>query len=247
MRAALRRPALARVHRRLWHDVWTPGRLGGATADASRPQLLRWHFVALHERPALSAVGGAAGAAFLGDLGAQAFEAAASVPPAPGAPAAAPRAVGFAAIVGAIVGGVGHAWHRRFLVPTFPGRTYESGLRALVDLTLFAPAAFAAVVAGVSLLETSDAARTRAKLAAELQAQAHHMGRLWFVWGAGQALSNFLAPVALQPAVALALATVWSGYASFVVHQPAQTRALEARLPTAEERGEYLRESRKWD
>jgi hypothetical protein len=40
---------------------------------------------------------------------------------------------------------------------------------------------------------------------------------------------------------------VWSGYASFVVHQPAQTRALEARLPTPEERGEYLRESRKWD
>ena len=61
MRAALRHPALPRVHRRLWHDVWTPGRLGGATADASRPQLLRWHFVALHERPALSAVGGAAG------------------------------------------------------------------------------------------------------------------------------------------------------------------------------------------
>ena len=128
-----------------------------------------------------------------------------------------------------------------------PGAHVRAGLRALVDLTLFAPAAFAAVVAGVSLLETSDAARTRAKLAAELQAQAHHMGRLWFVWGAGQALSNFLAPVALQPTVALALATVWSGYASFVVHQPAQTRALEARLPTPEERGEYLRESRKWD
>ena len=50
-----------------------------------------------------------------------------------------------------------------------------------------------------------------------------------------------------QSLVALALATVWSGYASFVVHQPAQTRALEARLPTPEERGEYLRESRKWD
>ena len=217
MRAALRHPALPRVHRRLWHDVWTPGRPRGRPTTGRRAGTA-------HER--------AAGAAFLGDLGAQAFEAARS---------------SARCVVGGRVGGVGHAWHRRFLVPTFPGRTYESGLRALVDLTLFAPAAFAAVVAGVSLLETSDAARTRAKLAAELQAQAHHMGRLWFVWGAGQALSNFLAPVALQPAVALALATVWSGYASFVVHQPAQTRALEARLPTPEERGEYLRESRKWD
>ena len=117
--------------RRSWHDVTTMGRFGLATTDGALPRPLRAYLHALHARPRTCAVAGAAAAGAAGDILAQLFEAASSTmngasdaePTSPSARAA--RTLTHAALVGALVGGVGDLWFRS-LLKKFPGHSYEA-------------------------------------------------------------------------------------------------------------------------
>ena len=148
------------LHRR-WHDVATPGRLGIMDAESSAPGALSRLLQMMHRRPLMSAAAMATTTAAVGDMLAQLTLAFDSGRAGSSAPVARPqyanphaavaamlaspklidgalpetgwqRTARFAATVGILAGIGGELWFRGLLM-SYPGWTYNSMVRTVVD------------------------------------------------------------------------------------------------------------------
>lgn len=220
-----------------WHDVTTPGRHGLATTDHALPRPLRAYLHALHARPRLCAIVGAAGAGAAGDMLAQLLGAALAPPDAepPSLSARASRTLTHAAFVGALVGGAGDVWFRA-LAKKFPGHTYEAAVRGILDQALFAPVVLGIFVGAATIAGGSDVPYAQFRLREDW---IHPVGKMWSVWLGGGALSYLYAPAAWQPVVACAQALLWNCYISARVHAAKAPPLLRERYMET-----YLRDAR---
>lgn len=244
---------------RTWHDVCTSGRLGDPSA-MSAPAVLRTYLRLLHERPVTIAVAGTAFAAAAGDLLAQAAHAtglnfdsddfsghtnpwsamAAMLNRPPLAEGVATemgpvRTARFAAVVSALVGGIGTLWFRRLMVP-FPGWQSDVALRTFLDQLVFAPAVLALVIGSSTLATSWDASYACQRV---YQDTLGPLTTMWSIWGGGVAFSYLMVPTPWQPVFAVGLGAVWCTCVSLRVHRPTAYR-----VQVGQHVEPYLRDSR---
>ena len=230
------------VHNRQrnWHDVASPGRLGDLNASGV-PPLLRSYLSALHSRPLTGAVVSSTLAAVSGDVLAQlahvtqmdrigedwvehrdSFSAMARMLSKPqvednaSPELGALRTARFAAVVGLLAGGAGQVWFR-YLLNLFPGWTYNSAIRTIVDQSIFAPTVLAATAGSVTISSTGNAAFVRHRFQHDA---IEPLGRMWAWWGCGVAVNYILVPNHWQAPFAIAIGSVWCAMLSARLHLP---------------------------
>jgi len=261
-RVALRRSPTRQFARR-WHDVATPGRLGDPSASNELPLPIRSYLGLLHKRPMAGAATGAAIAAAIGDVLAQAVQASGLASVVDGCvthhdPYSAMadlssrpqlidgastelgvlRTARFAATVGALVGCAGELWFRHLLGP-FPGWTYDVALRTIVDQAVFAPIVLALTIGSVTVAATGDVGYARQRVRQDTM---DPLGQMWTLWGCGLALSYLAVPTPWQPPFAMALGVAWSAIVSTRLHRPVAPEGSDAPRKAA-----YLRENREFE
>jgi len=227
-----------RVCCRGWHDVFTTGRLGASNppSSSSLPRFLQRYQRLLHHQPKLCTFCSATCTAVVGDLIAQALAAVGACEQIESVESPLARACTYGAVSGILVGGIGELWYRS-LLKSFPGATYEAALRAILDLSLFAPVTLGLFVCAVAICERSDLEYVRYRLDKDW---GHSIGKMWVLWGVGTTLSYLHVQPPWQPPLAMVLACVWHAFVSLRIHQPWQKAT-----PRDAFRAQYLRDNRR--